>query len=139
MQHLDVAVAGDDAVEGQRGALDGVGSHGDRRCDRVGLGHRALVHVGRGSGDGRGAFLLPAFRQALLPGEREHAVGFLRELDRPQPGENRHEVGRPDQVGDRALGKDVGREPVEDRGRTGQRHAREQRAARAADAEGDRE
>ena len=92
-----------------------------------------------------------AIRAALLPSplplellvshEREDAVGLLGETDGPEAREDRHEVHRHDERVDRAPGKDVGRQPREERGAAGEGEAGEERASRPPNAEqhGDRE
>ena len=76
-------------------------------------------------------------RELLLPGQREDAVGFLRQVDRADARQHRHEVDRRDQFV--RVAADAITQPVEDRRRSCQRKAREERASRSADAEQHRE
>ena len=104
------------------------------------LGHLALVGGGLGGGDLRLAFLLALLPELLLADEREDAVGLLRELDRAEARQDRHEVDRrEDGVHRRRPAGRMSAIQCEDRGAGGEREAGEERAAGAADAERHRE
>ena len=102
VEHLGVAVAGDDAVHrehrigapvpGSRSVRRG-GVLGGRMDDLV-FGHDAVVGCRFGRGDARRALLGPLLAEPLLADEREDAVGLLRQLDGAEARQDRHEVDR---------------------------------------------
>ena len=55
-------------------------------------GTTTVVRLGLGGGDARLALLGAPLRELLLTGEREDAVGFLREVDGTDAREDGHEV-----------------------------------------------
>ena len=157
MQHLGVAVAGDDPAHRERwpsatsssDSCDGpsLASRSaslDRSCVGVAhelvLGDDAAVRLGLDRRDAREARLLTLLAQLLLAGEGEDAVGLLGELDRAETREDRHEVDRRDQrVHVAAAEERPRRDPVEDGGAAGEGEPGQERAPGSADAERHRE
>src|ERR1700674_3510214 len=72
--------------------------------------------------------------EALVSDEREHAVGVLREVDRPDAEEDRSEIRGGGEVVERTR---TAAEPAEEGGRACERESTKERAARSTHPEGD--
>ena len=114
VEHLDLAVSGDDPLERQCSAGRDWRRHRRRRIRRL-LVLRDLAAVQRRLGDldVLATLTLEALLAPLRPDHRQDPVRALREVDRAEPEQDRCEVAGGREVGERT-GKQIVADPRED-------------------------